>query len=80
MEARYGFPSDRNPQSPIAELRIEGEIVPLCSRYSLRFLRRPGCSALPVLCYDGRRVIRAWSLQVRHSEPGAAWGMPKRND
>lgn len=76
MEARYHLPDNGNPQAQIVELRIEGEIVPLCSRYSLRFFRRPGSDALPVLCYDGRRVIRAWSLQVRHSEPGAARGRP----
>lgn len=82
MEARYRFPSDVNPQAQMAELIIEGENVPLCSRYSLRFLRRPGCGPLPILCYDGRRVIRPWSLQVRHSEPGTEWGMliNKRND
>ena len=69
-----------NPPSAIAELKIEDEAVPLSGRYSHRFVEHPERPATPVLYYDGRRVIRAWSLRLEHSQPADRWGISGGRD
>ena len=80
MQPRDLTDDDGNPPSAIAELKIEDEAVPLSARYSLRFVEHPGRSATPVLYYDGRRVIRAWSLRLEHSQPADGWGISGGRD
>ena len=80
MDARRPGNDEGNPPSTIAELKIEGEPVSLTARYSLRFLEHAGRAATPVLYYDGRRVIRGWSLHVEHVQPGDRWGISGGRD
>ena len=82
MDVRSLNDEETNPPSEALELRIENELVPLSARYSLRFLEHRCCGrpATPVLYYDGRRVIRAWSLHVRHVQPADYWGISGGRD
>ena len=80
MHVRHATDDEANPPSAIAELKIEDEAVPLSGRYSLRFRAHPGRPATPVLYYDGRRVIRAWSLELKHTQPADGWGISGGRD
>jgi hypothetical protein len=80
MDARHPADDEGNPPSTVAELRIEGELIALSARYSLRFLEHADRAATPVLYYDGRRVIRGWSLHVEHDQPADRWGISGGRD
>lgn len=75
MQTQNLTDDEGRPPSAIAELKIEDEAAPLSARYSLRFVEHPGRPATPVLYYDGRRVIRAWSLELKHAQPADRWGI-----
>ena len=80
MKSRHASDEEANPPAEALELRIEDEVVPISARYSLRFLGHPGRPATPVLYFDGRRVIRAWSLCVKHAQPADGWGISGGRD
>lgn len=80
MNARQPTDLEAHPPARFLELRIEDEAVPLSAHYSLRFVEHPGRPATPVLYYGGRRVIRAWSLRLEHSQPADGWGISGGRD
>lgn len=55
-------------------LSIDGSTVTVTADYSLRFVQYPDRPAEPVLYLQGRRVIKAWTLQLSHQQPADPWG------
>ena len=80
MEAQHRCGREDDPREQFAELTIEEEVIPLTARYSLMFLEQPDGPATPVLYFDGRRVIRAWSLKIKHAQPADQWGISGGRD
>ena len=57
-----------------ASLIVDGHKTTVSADYSLLFVNHPDGPATPVLYFKGRRVIKAWSLELSHDEPADPWG------
>lgn len=55
-------------------LTIDGEAIILDSRYSLRWVDRPGDTAQPILYRDGKRVVGHVFLCLRFEQAADAHG------
>ena len=56
------------------KLTVDGQETKANADYSLLFVNHPDGSATPVLYFQGRRVIKSWSLELCHAEPADRWG------
>jgi FkbM family methyltransferase len=66
-----GEPSASRP----VVLSVDGKEVPADADYSLRFVEYADRPATPVLYFRGLRVIKPWTIQMRHDEPADPFGI-----
>lgn len=55
------------------KLTIDGKEYPLSAEYSVAFYHPEGGLA-PTLYRKGRRVTKAWTLELKVDEPADPWG------
>ena len=66
---RPGFPFTSH-----VALAVDGHETLAGANYALRFVDYPDRPATPVLYFQGRRVIKSWTLEMFHLEPADPWG------
>jgi len=59
---------------PTGRLVVDGKVTPLGADYALRWVDQPEGEARPVLYYRGKRVTRAWSLDLSSQCPADPYG------
>lgn len=65
---------------PQCDLMIGGRSVRATADFTLRFLERGDAPAHPVLYHRGRRVVEAWSIEMRHEQAADCWGISGGRD
>lgn len=65
---------------PQCDLTVGGRAVRTTADFTLRFVERGDAIALPVLYHRGRRVVQAWSIQMRHDQTADCWGISGGRD
>jgi ADP-heptose:LPS heptosyltransferase len=60
--------------APLSRLLVDGNPTPLGADYTLRWVDQPDSEAQPVLYHRGKRITRAWSLDLSTQCPADAHG------